>query len=279
MAWNTANPDHAIDRASVSFLYESLPEKALHKLVSLIKTEAAALGQDDILSFQPQPSFQVITGEMGAQIVTGAPAPAARSFRRVVGERVEEEVVCGPEFIIYNVYAYSGWANVFPKIVSCLQSGIQYLNDNIDGIHTIKFEYWDRFTREEAAGPTFVNENSPLIGPAFKNIDGSWHSHVGFFKTIGDFKMLLNANVDVIAAKDAAGNAGLVPPMPAGASVLCRLYTLAQITYEKNRVYPDFDSCMGAVDLAHDELKSIVGAVISNELAAKVSLAAKEFNL
>lgn len=279
MAWNTANPDHAIDRASVSFLYASLPEKALQKLMSLIKVEAAKLGLDDVLSFQPQPTFQVI-GEMGAQVVAGAPSTlAARSFRRIAADRVEEEVICGPEFIIYNVYAYTGWNEIFPRIVECLKLGIQYLNDNIDGIHTVKFEYWDRFTREEAAGPTFVNSSTQIIGPAFKSIDGSWHSHVGYFKTIDNVKMLLNANVDVIAAKDALANGNPFPSVPAGASLLCRIYTLAQATYENERVYPDFDTCMGAVDLAHTELKSIVGAIISDELAKKINLDAKEFQL
>jgi len=76
MAWNTVNSDHAIDRASATFLYASLPEKA-------VKADASGLGLDDVLSIQPQTTFQVIAGDLGGQIVTGAPtSQAARSFRR-----------------------------------------------------------------------------------------------------------------------------------------------------------------------------------------------------
>jgi hypothetical protein len=156
---------------------------------------------------------------------------------------------------------------------------VTYITENIDGIRGVRFEYWDRFVKNEASDESFVNDKTTLLPASFLSARGSWHCHVGFFKKSENKKILINANVDIMSSSDLKGGNGMAAPLPPGVNSLCRIYSLALVTPEASSVFDSFEDSMSCADLAHDELKSVMGDIVNSDLAARINLNAKVFSL
>ncbi|MDX3977026.1 hypothetical protein [Shinella sp.] len=281
MPWIPANPVHAIDRALIKFEFGSLPTKALERVIEYVKNDGGTVGLTDVVTIQSAPSLQIIANSDGSQFVTeSGSATSAKAFRNVDANGVvAEEAICTNEFLAFNINRYDGWHSISDRIARAFGNSIAYLTDNIDGIRGVRYEYWDRFVKDETSDESFVNPGTELLPSAFINAVGSWHSHVGFFKNSGRSKMLINANVDIISSTDVKGPAGLVHSLPPGVNSLCRIYSLALVTPETSQVFDSVDENIASAHLAHDELKSVIGDIINPALAARINLNAKAFVL
>jgi hypothetical protein len=281
MPWIPANPVHAIDRALIKFEFGNLPTKALERVVAQVKQHGEKIGLTDVVTIQSAPSLQIIANSDGSQFVTeSGSASSAKAFRNVDSDGVvAEEAICTNEFLAFNINKYDRWDKISERIAGAFGNSISYLTDNIDGIRGVRFEYWDRFVKDEASDESFVNPKTTLLPPSFMNAHGSWHSHIGFFKNTDRSKVLINANVDIISSTDVKGAVGVMPPLPPGINALCRIYSLALVTPESSQVFDGFDESMASANLAHDELKSVMGDVINPDLAARIKLNAKAFTL
>ncbi|WP_271025569.1 hypothetical protein [Rhizobium sp. RCAM05973] len=280
MPWIPANSVHAIDRALIKFEFGPLPAKAFEKVIALVKDDCVAEGFSDVISIQNAPTFQLIADGEGAHVVAQqAPVATSRSFRRLSEDgNVLEEVVCSQTVLAFNVNHYESWVSIAEKIEACLTRGATYIMDNIHNVDAIRFEYWDRFVQDEQGQEALLNPDTVLIPPSFEKVEGSWHSHAGFFHLEHERRTLMNVNVDVISARDAAANKLVGAQLPAGISSLCRIYSLAFVTPEGG-AYKDFSDCIAAANNAHERLKSAIGNVINPALANRINLKAKAFEI
>ncbi|MBB4253011.1 hypothetical protein [Rhizobium sp. BK008] len=277
MPWTPANPDHAIDRAHIKFEFETLPAKAHHRASEIIRSAAESLGMTDIVSIQTPQVRILATPDGGTQFVPEQPSNAAKSFRKLSENgSVEYAAICASDHLAFDVRIYDSWAEIFLRLKTCLQEAIRFVHEDVSSVQGVRFEYWDRFVRKEADGSDFLSGNSLLIPPLFAGADGSWHSHVGFFKNSGNKRMLLNANVDIMSISDFVNNDG-GPLIPPSVESLCRIYTLCLVTAHPSPYFGEADECIAAADLAHDELKAMLGNIINSQLASEIKLSAENF--
>ncbi|RUM00193.1 hypothetical protein [Rhizobium chutanense] len=277
MPWTPANPDHAIDRAHIKFEFEPLPAKAHHRASEIVRAAAESIGMSDIVSIQTPQVHILATPDGGTQLVPEQTSGAAKSFRKVSEDgNVEYAAICAPDHLAFDVRSYDSWAQIFPRIKTCLQDAVRFVHEDVSSVQSVRFEYWDRFVRREPDGSDFLSKNSVLIPPLFAGLNGSWHSHVGFFKNSGNKRMLLNANVDIMSVSDFV-NDDAAPLIPPGVESLCRIYTLCLVTAHPSQYFAEVDDCIAAADLAHNELKAMLGNIINGQLASEIKLSAESF--
>lgn len=278
MPWTPANPEHAIDRALIKFEFEPLPSKAHQRAIEIVRQSAEAAGLSDAVSIEA-PQIQIVaTPEGHPHLVQGQQATNAQAFRKLGPDhRVEYTAICANNSLSFDVRKYEGWDKIYPLMRACFEKAVRFVNDDVSVIQSVRFEYWDRFVRKEADGDNFLRSESKLVPALFSDMKGSWHSHVGFFKLAGGNRLLLNANIDIISSSDV--RSGEAPHLiPEGVSSLCRIYTLCVISPDGETSFENAESCLAAPDLAHTELKAMLGNIINQQLTAQINLAAKDFS-
>jgi uncharacterized protein (TIGR04255 family) len=279
MPWTPANPDHAIDRALIKFEFESLPTKALQRVTDIVQAASAASGFADVVNIQT-PNVQILAGPDGVpQVVQDLKPSTVKSFRNLAADGDPIYLAtCANDNLAFDVRKYSSWNEIFPLIRSCFEEAIRHINDNVSSIASVRFEYWDRFVRAEVDGDQFVRRDTQLAPGIISQLAGSWHSHVGFFKFKDDKRILLNANVDLMEAADVK-NSNQPHLIPDGVNSLCRIHTSCVISPEGTAAFKDVNDCIDSADLAHTELKAVLGNIINQQLADQIKLAAKGFEL
>lgn len=278
MPWTPANPDHAIDRALIKFEFEPLPTKAHQRAIEIVRQSADGVGLSDAVSIE-SPNIHIVTTPEGQpHVVQGQPSINTQGFRKLGPDhKVEYIAICANNSLSLDVRRYEGWDKIYPLLRSCFEKAVQFVNDDVSSIQSVRFEYWDRFVQKEADGDSFLRSESQLVPPLFSDMKGSWHSHVGFFKFVEGKRLLLNANVDIMSSSDI--RPGEAPHLiPEGVSSLCRIYTLCVISPERATSFENAEACLAAPDLAHTELKAMLGNMINQQLTAQINLAAKDFS-
>lgn len=279
MPWTPANPDHAIDRALIKFEFETLPGKALQRVTEIVQAASAASGLTDVMNTQ-MPNVQIVGGPDGVpQVIQDLKPSTIKSFRKLTADGEPEYLaVCAADSLSFDVRKYGGWNDIYPLIRSCFEEAIRHINDDVSSIASVRFEYWDRFVRAEVDGDQFVRPDTKLAPGIISQLAGSWHSHVGFFKFQDDKRILLNANVDLMEAADVKSSKQphLIPD---GVSSLCRIHTSCVISPEGASAFRDVEDCVSSVDLAHTELKAVLGNIINLQLTDQIKLAAESFQL
>ncbi|MDX0946210.1 hypothetical protein GOD93_11090 [Sinorhizobium medicae] len=279
MPWTPATPDHAIDRAQIKFEFETLPAKAHQRVAEIVKRASESVGLTDAVGIA-SPNFQILTTVEGPSQLVQDPKPQmARSFRKLGADgEPEYSAICASDSLAFDVRKYDGWSTIYPLIRACFEDAIRHINDNVSSVRAVRFEYWDRFVRQEVGGAHFLRADTRLAPPLLSNLQGSWHSHVGFFKFVDGKRLLLNANVDLMEAADVKTSS--TPHLiPEGVNSLCRIYTLCLISPEGADAFNDIEDCLRAPDLAHSELKSMLGNIINQQLADQIQLAAEGFKI
>lgn len=290
MPWLPAHQAHAIERVSVTFQFaEPVPSKAWQALLNRASVDLPVQGFNvslDEMEFNfaqapnlvgvPQMNAFVI-GPDGLVVPQGQPQTGVggKTFRRVSGDSVQEEVSLLRTRFIYATTLYDRWAGCKKRIANVL--GL-YLSTALNSVDTslIKLEYWDRFVSEESGSNAvfaqLFRQNSKHVPEFVFDMGELWHNHVGYFvQTHAAAKRLINVNLDAIdlEERDAVNPSIRFQRRSVG------IYTMVQDTVRQDASPSDIDATIVALDGMHAILKDVLADVISEEAARLISLDAK----
>ncbi len=268
MTWQPANEGHSIERASISFAFaEALPTKPTSAVVAIIEGNAKTCGLEMVAS-SPMP-FQInvqVAGQASMQPLPLATMTNGGVFRRIDSGRILDEVTIDQSGIVFSVFNYSRWADFIERAKLLLSGCLEKVSETVSVV-SAKLEYWDRFDRIDDPEEGLVNRDSVIIGQAPKDMQGSWHTHVGYYLAATEgSRVLINANVDVIAAMDGI-------PLPPGIEAQARIYTLGAFQYLNGsgsiNQWSEANAEMGNL---HDILKETLSDLITDKLEKRINL-------
>ncbi|MFG1246028.1 TIGR04255 family protein [Xanthobacter flavus] len=289
MPWLPAHQAHAIERVSVTFQFaEPVPSKAWQALLNRASVDLPLQGFNvslDEMEFNfPQASNFPGVPQMNAFVFgpdglvpQGQPQTGVggKTFRRVSGDSVQEEISLLRTRFIYATTLYDRWAGCKKRIANVLGLYLSAVLSSVD-ISLIKLEYWDRFVSEESGSNAvfaqLFRQDSKHVPEFIFDMHELWHTHVGYFLHTHDVaKRLINVNLDAIdlEERDATNPSIRLQRRSVG------IYTMVQDTVRQDAPPSDIDATMVALDGMHAILKDVLADVISEEAARLISLDAK----
>lgn len=286
MPWQPAHEAHSIERVTLSFLLaDALPMRGWQKALEVAGDRLPALGYHAAPDLPALPNMPVPMGGAALQIrfspegfaVGGSPAgnlPASRSFQRVVEGQVEGQIVVSRGGIVVTTTSYDRWAQFRDVILGAVGATLDIVQE-ISSVSFLKLEVWDRFifvgAPEAADFSELLRVDSPFV-PRFATAAARlWHSHVGYFDEPGrSAQRLVNMNLDAVDVPDAP------PPEAAEGVVASRrslgIYTMVQDTPHRNGDMEPVGDVRGLLDEMHSVLNALLGSVITDDAARRISL-------
>lgn len=278
MPWSPAHEAHAIERVSASiFFSEPVPTKSW----SVISAKAQAVFQNagftTVMPSIPSPPpglgqpFQILIGPSGVQTSGGE----GRIFQVLDGPELREEVHLFRDRLVYNATRYAGWASFWGRIESLV---VPFFEDFIVSVNPsiTKLEYWDRFNfdgePDDVNFRELISTKSKFMPSFLAESKNLAHAHVGYFSAapVGH-KRLVNANADAIDLMVPSPDGELKPVRSLG------LYSLVQdqLTPQRGSEIAKAE-LISTFDELHTILKDVVGDIITNDMADRISLKAPE---
>jgi uncharacterized protein (TIGR04255 family) len=194
--------NHAIEEATVAVrLWAPVADDAFRKALGTARQVAV----DHRLPGRVQvPAMQVVFGR--SQLPVGSPGVAtANVFQRVEEDgTVAEELTLDPSSAAYRTRSYKRWADVQKLVTGAFVPILTDMTSGGDvGIATIELRCIDKFVLQPIPDAVDYRQlfrgDTPLLPLHVFEIDGLWHSHVGWFEDVTeDRRTLVNVNVDVL---------------------------------------------------------------------------------
>jgi uncharacterized protein (TIGR04255 family) len=265
MTFSPILPNHAIERctATVAFAPE-LPDKAFlsvaEEVTRVLTTSGFVAQQTMALGFEVGPD-----GSMTPKTMVAVP----RVFQSATGTLV---LTISAQGIVLTTTSYVRW-QPFVGEFERLARPIVSLFRRVVSVSAVRLEYWDRFIWspdwKDFNIRQLIRDNSPYLTPAALTKSREWHSHTGWFEPAGrGLRRLVNINIDVSEFTRPS-----FQPQPS-------VGIYSSLTDQANIVgygaIPDESLTEGfVIDRLEDQhlaLKDIIGHIILDEMATRISL-------
>lgn len=279
MTWRSVHEAHAIERASVIFLFqEDITTKTWLPLIDDTGRMLFSLG---FVPVAPTQASGEIIINLGAQLnITQGVNNEMRVFRITRANELIEEIVLQRKSIQYTTTRYSRWQHFRARVAS-LAENIAKSMFSATNIDAIKMEYVDRFVFEgkppAADFSEALNAESKYLPRFPQTMKDLWHTHVGYFIVgVNGQKRLINANLDALDMTPR-----ILPPESSTMDAVRRslgIYTMAEDRFrEPGARAPDtLDQALVVADQMHAVLKDVLRDIINPKLADSISLGPKE---
>jgi uncharacterized protein (TIGR04255 family) len=271
MAFAPISPNHAIERctATVAFL-PNLPDKSFIAIADESAQMLARLG----FSAQQMMTLGFRVGPGGRVSPQEAPIAAPRVFQSATGGLA---ITISPQGVVFTTGSYVRWQPFIGELERLVIPMTAKFR-SVVSVSAVRLEYWDRFVW---AGDwtTFrarelIRDSSSYVAPAALTKDQPWHSHTGWFDRATDkLRRLVNINIDVSELiRD--------PHLPAQPSVGIYSSLMEQANVPDFVRTPDSELddvfIVDRLEKQHVALKEILGDIIVEEMATRVSLNLKK---
>jgi uncharacterized protein (TIGR04255 family) len=266
MSFNPALSNHAIERCTATVAFEpALPDKAF---LTIADKCAEALGHAGFTA--PQTFTLGFTVGPDGAMKSQVPVAAPRIFQSKTGTIA---ITLSTQGIVFTTTAYVRWQPFIGEFERLVGPTSERFRDVVS-ISAIRLEYWDRFLWS-GDWSTFrprllINESSSYVTPAALKQEREWHSHTGWFQRLSDkLRRLVNINVDVSeVVRD--------PILPGQPSIGIYSSLTDQPNVAGYSVTPDEELnetyIVERLEHQHLELKEILGHIIVDDMATRISL-------
>lgn len=275
MDWTPAHEAHAIERVSISMGFaDQLSSKAWPAKVADLTNSLQAEGFASQIVGMPMHG----PGQVVAQIVIGPggvphSASEGRVFQTHELGNLREEIAFFRDRIIYSSTRYPGWSEFWSRYRALLGRVIDEYCEMIS-VGYVKLEYWDRFNFDGDPAKFnykgLFNPSSQFIPSFVQQASDLLHAHVGFFaEAPAGHKRLINVNADGVDLNQQIESGEIVPRRSVG------LYSFAQDQLQGDRAHAITpDEINSSFDQLHTILKDVIGDIITQQLADRISLKA-----
>jgi uncharacterized protein (TIGR04255 family) len=257
-------PAHAIERCALTIVFSRVFDKP--ELEAAITEAEKTAAWSRVKPMQPEGieiTFDVATGKVAVG--------SGRTFNYRVGTDGPQLTLL-PNMIIWQTRQYVRWEpfrGVFEQVATPIIDRLLTMS----GLHAIKAEYWDRFVwtgPPETLDPwLLLRRDNGLVATAASEFGRAWHSHCGWFEPgANGARRLLNVNVDVA---DTVLKGDPPPKRSIGIFTLLQEDCSGGLTDLKSSA-----SALEKLDSIHMDLKNLLNSIISDEMAARISLNAED---
>jgi len=253
-------PAHAIERCAVTVVFrENLPEKTFSRAVAGASSAFSKKGLKPAESPPAAFSIDMASGKVGPPV--GA---QPRMFALPDGSA---NLLVGPNLITWQNTRYVTWSPFIGQFRDLAIPAISEFLENVS-LASVRLEYWDRFnwtgTWDDFDAKQLIRIDAANVLRDWSRWRRQWHSHAGWFEQVGSLRRLSNVNVDI------GEWAGVRP------SVL--IYTMMQDETnipgygESDPTSLNQDFVFERLETIHRDLKALLGTVITDSMAARISL-------
>ncbi len=278
MRWSPAHEAHAIERVTATVTFsEPVNSKPFRGLIGSLGEKLLRLGFDSQVATTPNPLpnggpgiQQFIIGPTGVMQSHGE----GRVFRFVDGQDLREEVLFYRDRVHYSATRYARWGSFVSRYREVLGHEIEAILPTVP-TQTAQLEYWDRFNFDgdpsEVDYSELFSAGSRYLPSFLQEARDLMHSHVGFFVPSSEGnRFLINVNIDAVDLMPMAQDGHQSAPVRS-----VGIYTFAQERMEAPRSEKlDFSDLVSTFNQQHAILNTIVGGVISDSMARRISLKA-----
>jgi uncharacterized protein (TIGR04255 family) len=273
-------PAHAIERCGATVTFsEPLPTKAFQRVVDGVQRRFRNAGLEMIGGTAAPPGAVGIQVDMASGQATPITTPLPAVF--ATADRASQFVIA-PNSLTARTNSYVRWEPFAGQMEELLLPAIANYSDVVSVV-SVQIDYVDRFV--------WTGDWSNFDWRKLLRTDGKfiashaaehrqWHTHSGWFESATGRRRLVNVNIDLSDYRhseslvpsiailtlmrhdlpDSVGGGAPVPFDPAGGPVV-RL--------------EDAASVQGILEELHNELKTLLGQVITDSMARRISLYAK----
>ncbi len=185
---------HAIERCAASLGFRPvLPEKAFVRLIEIATQELGARGfvkqQMQAIGLQVGPDGQF------KQLPSSSIPVMPHAF---VSSTQSENFTISPDGLNWSSTSYVRWQPFIGGFEQIVLPALSRALETVS-VGAVRLEYWDRFYWSGNWGnfdASKLLKKSEYAGGLLSR-PKEWHSHVGWFETVENYRRLVNVNIDV----------------------------------------------------------------------------------
>jgi len=266
MSWQPAHKAHAIERVSITFVFESeLPSKQMDRLLNAVAAIAPSQGMTTISEDHELDLTAAAQPIAGMNFAPSQSVPIGKTFQSVINGQTREAAAIHNKQFSYISTNYIRWADFRQRVDNIVGSVLSTALESAY-LDSLKIEYWDRFVFSGDIDKCRYGEllKESKYSPGFiGGQEGLFHSHVGFFADSGkSLRRLVNLNLDAV---DLRGTSGRTYRSVG-------IYTMVQDSFTHEGAPVNAAAALSTSDVMHDILKGILVDVISSTMADRISL-------
>jgi uncharacterized protein (TIGR04255 family) len=260
-------PAHAVERCGATITFsEALPAKAFEKYLERARTIFRNAG------FQPLPS--PVSFQIDATTGRATPLTGVGPSIFVTSDQATQF------FIAQNSLAartgrYVRWQPFAGQIEEVIVPLVDLYAD-IVSIQSVQVDYLDRFmwtgTWANLDWRSLIREDGGFVAGRVSSVAGPWHSHSGWFEEVEGVRRLINVNIDLVdfakSGEPAAPSVGIL--------TLMRDNVVSDAA--ATRTYENGSSVQAGLEELHNDLKILLGQIITDAAAKRVALNVERTN-
>ncbi len=259
-------PSHAIERCGAAVTFsESLPAKAFQKVLDQVQGRFRSAGLEWIAGAPA-------VGAVGFQvnIATGQALPLTPGVGPAVFATADRatQFVIAPNSLTARTTSYVRWSP-FAGQIEELMLPLVGLYSDVVSVGNVQLDYVDRFLWtgdwSNFDWRSLLRSDGQFLAARAAEGHRYWHSHSGWFDEGAEGRRLVNVNVDLA---DFQRSEAFVPSV----SILTLMRDDAPPGVSR---YDDAASIQACLEQLHNELKSLLGQIITEPMAERINLSAQ----
>lgn len=260
-------PSHAIERCGVTITFsEMLPSKAFQRAVEQSQNRFRSAGLEAIGGGQGRASIGFQIDIASGQTTPLSPGLATSAF--ATPDKATQFIIA-PNYLAVRTNSYVRWRPFAGQIGEFILPLIGTYADTVS-VSSVQLDYTDRFLWTGDWG-TFdwrmlLKGDGRFVAARASEGHRLWHTHSGWFDETSEVRRLVNVNVDL---SDFIQSDRTVPS-------IAILSLMRDDIPSGGTRYDDAASIQTCLDQLHTGLKALLGEIVTEPMAERISLSAQD---